>query len=275
MQEKLSVKKVYMNAFRYVVRNIKVFSFLTIFYFLGNLLPMFIGLNSFKAVILVYYYLFLYLAAGYYYQQQILFKRDIFIAAGLRFLTVSLVFLAAILISTLVINLILDFIRDVIPGGGVVVYFILHSLIWQISKYLFIFVLFIIFFIIPSFSFVSEISGKGRSILTTYVKTKGSIIRIAVVSVLSYLLLSVIIGICILFKVNYLVAELIRDIAIVFITIVYFRMYDFFYKIPQNKNLKKEETNKLSHAEQEAQTTTDKKAKKSMVKQSSLKSSKK
>jgi hypothetical protein len=200
MQEKLSIKKVYVNAFKYVIGNIKAFSLLTIFYFLGNLLPMFIGLNSFKLVILVYYYLFLYLAAGYYYKQQILFKRDVFMAAGLRFLTVSLVFLAAILISTLMINLALDFIRNAVPGGSVAVYVVLHSLIWQIAKYLFLFILFIAFFIIPSFSFVSEISGKGRSVLTTYVKTKGSIIQIAVVAALSYLLLSAIIGICILFK---------------------------------------------------------------------------
>ena len=40
MQERLSVKKVYRNAYRYVTSHWFAFVFLTVFYFLGSLLPM-------------------------------------------------------------------------------------------------------------------------------------------------------------------------------------------------------------------------------------------
>ena len=243
MQENLSVKKVYVNALKYVASHLGTFSLLTILYFLGNLLPMLIGLNSFKAVIIVYYYLFLYLAAGRYYKQQFILDKDILGAAAMRFLTVSLLFLASILICSLMLNLILDFIRHTLFGGEGLVFLIVHSTYWQVVKYLFIFVLFVVFFVIPSFAFVSVISGKSRSILTTYVKTKGNHFRIAVTSAIAYFLLSLVIGICFLFKINSFVAEFMRDIVLVFIMIVYFKMYDFFYKIPQSKQQKKETKN--------------------------------
>ena len=67
MQEKLSIKKVYRNAYRYVASHLFAFAFLTIFYFLGSLLPMIFGSSSFWGVSLAYNYLFFYFAAGCYY----------------------------------------------------------------------------------------------------------------------------------------------------------------------------------------------------------------
>lgn len=235
MQEKLSVKKVYTNACKYVVGHLGTFGLLTVFYYLGNLLPMLIGLNSFKVVVVVYYFLFLYIAAGLYYKQEVILKKDIFVSAGLRFLTVFLLFLASVLISSLMINLALDCVRNALPGGNTIVYIAVHSTTWMIAKYLFIFALVVIFLIIPSFAFVSEISGKARSILTTYVKVKGSIVYVAVTAAIAYILLILTIALCTPLRLNPFIVEFIRDLMIVFITVVYFKMYDFFYKIPQSK----------------------------------------
>lgn len=237
MQERLSIKKVFKNAVRYVIRHLFAFLFLTIFYFLGSLLPMLIGLSSFKVATLLvmffYSYIFFYFAAGCYYKQQILLDRQAFFAASLRFLTAILLFLASILLSSFMINLVLSFIKSSFMGGEAIIFLILHSLQWLIGKYLFIFLLFIIFFIIPSFAFISEITGKSRSILAAYAKTKGNVIKIAIVAAFCFALLLLTMGI--FAWANPFVATLARAIILVFITIVYFKVYDFFYKLPQNK----------------------------------------
>ncbi|MBP5698138.1 MAG: hypothetical protein J6W96_01245, partial [Alphaproteobacteria bacterium] len=147
MQDRLSIKNVYESASLYVVKHIFAFVFLVAFYYLGNLLPIFIGTTSFKLLMIPYYYLFLYFAAGCYYKQQIIWDRHIFLSAGLRFLTAILLFFAAILISNSIINHFLEFLRTSFTGGNLVVKIILHSTLWQIVKYAFIFMLFIIFFV--------------------------------------------------------------------------------------------------------------------------------
>ena len=147
MQEKLSVRKVYVNAYKYVVGHLTAFAFLVLFYFLGSLLPMFIGLSSFRLVMLVYYYLFLYFAAGCFYKQQIILDFHVFTAAGLRFITAIMLFLAAILICTFGINIALSLTRHLFADASDFIYAVLNSSIWQIIKYLFIFWLFIIFFL--------------------------------------------------------------------------------------------------------------------------------
>lgn len=228
MQEKLSVQKVYANSCRYVARHMVAFIFLTGFYFLGSLLPMIIGATSFRMLMLPYYYLFLYFAAGFYYKQQILWDKRIFFSAGLRFLTAILLFLAAILLSNFAINFFLDFLRASFGGGKLLVQIILKSTAWLIGKYIFIFLLFISFFVVPSFAFVSEITGKSRSLLTTYVKTKGNMLRIGFVAAIAFILLLV--TMITLTLVSPFVAEFARTVILVFITLVYFKMYDFFYK---------------------------------------------
>ena len=233
MQEKLSIKKVYNNAVKYTTNHLFAFAFLVFFYFLGSLLPMLIGTTSFKVLMIPYYYLFLYFAAGFYYKQQILWDRGIFCHAALRFLTAILLFLAAILISTFGINLVLNFIRVTFFGGEAVVFVILHSLTWQVLKYLFIFMLFIVFFVVPSFAFISEITGKSRSLLNAFVKVKGNFCRIALVvlSAMSFTLVTLYV-----FRfLPFYMTELMRDVVLVFMTILYFKIYDFFYTIPQNR----------------------------------------
>ncbi len=240
MQEKLSVRKVYVNAYKYVVGHLTAFAFLVLFYFLGSLLPMFIGLSSFRLVMLVYYYLFLYFAAGCFYKQQIILDFHVFTAAGLRFITAIMLFLAAILICTFGINIALSLTRHLFADASDFIYAVLNSSIWQIIKYLFIFWLFIIFFLIPSFAFISEITGKNRSTLTAFAKTKGNIVKISVVAAIAFALMYCLVVVCFFLKVNVLAAEFIRDIALVFMTVVYFKMYDFFYKVPQSKGKPKE-----------------------------------
>ena len=250
MQDKLSIKKVYKNAGVYVARHFPAFLFLVGLYFIGNLLPMWIGINSYKIIAIPYFFLFLYIAAGCYYKEKILLDKKIFASAGLRFLTVALVFLAAMLICSFAINLILDFVRTSFMGGEAVVYLALHSASGLIVKYLFGFMLFIMFFIIPAFAFISEISGKSRSFLTTYVKTKGNVFRIALVCAIDYILLMLVIGICVLLKLNAFVVEIFRVFVLIFIMITYFKMYDFFYKVPQKKTQQDEiKTDKLQTEE--------------------------
>lgn len=250
MQDKLSVKKVYANAVKYTAGHLFAFAFLVIFYYLGSLLPMLIGTTSFKVLMIPYYYLFLYFSAGFYYKQQILLDKEVFLHAGLRFLTAILLFLAAILLSTFAINLVLSFIRVSFFGGEALVFVILHSLTWQVLKYLFLFLLFVAFFIVPSFAFVSEITGKSRSLLTAYAKTKGNILRIAVVVLFS--LFSMLLALYIFRFLTPYITEFIRDVVLVFITISYFKMYDFFYKVPQSKR-------KTEKAAQTDDKTDDKK----------------
>ena len=241
MQEKLSVKKIYTDAFQYAVKHLLIFSFLTIFYFLGCLLPMFIKANSVIFLIMLpYYYLFLYSAASCYFKQRILFDKQVFFAAGIRFLTTIFIFLAVISLSTYIINHCFGFISTAFVGGKLVVKFILNSAVWLIIKYMFIFVLVIFFFIIPSFAFISEISGKSRSLLTTYVKTKGNFIQICLIVFVAF-------GITLLVLLPFryfspIVAELTRAVILVFNSIVYFKMYDFFYALPANNNSDKEQS---------------------------------
>jgi len=234
MQEKLSVKKVYANAVKYTAGHLFAFAFLVIFYYLGSLLPMFIGTTSFKVLMIPYYYLFLYFAAGFYYKQQILWDRKIFYRAGLRFLTAIVLFLAVCQLCLFALNHITNFIRVTFLGGEAIVFVIGHTLSWQIFRCLFFFLLFISFFVVPSFAFVSEITGKSRSLLASYVKTEGNILRIAIVVL--FALFFVVLSLYIFRFLPPYITELIRDVVLVFITIAYFKMYDFFYKAPPAKH---------------------------------------
>ena len=146
-----------------------------------------------------------------------------------------MLFLAAILICTFGINIALSLTRHLFADASDFIYAVLNSSIWQIIKYLFIFWLFIIFFLIPSFAFLSEITGKNRSTLTAFAKAKGNIVKISVVAAIAFALMYCLVVVCFFLKVNVLAAEFIRDIALVFMTVVYFKMYDFFYKVTQNK----------------------------------------
>ena len=168
MQEKLSIKKVYRNAYRYVASHLFAFAFLTIFYFLGSLLPMIFGSSSFWGVSLAYNYLFFYFAAGCYYKQRILWDREVFTAAGLRFLLAIVLFVLSIFVSSLAINVGIHIIGRLFPvHGPAAVSAVLESLPWLLAKRIFIFFLFIAFFIVPSFAFVSEITGKKRLLQLT------------------------------------------------------------------------------------------------------------
>lgn len=232
MHEKLSVKNIYLSAFRYVFSHPGAIAFLTIFYYLGSLMPMFVSTKTFFLLMLPYYYLFIYFAAGCYYKQKILWDKQIFIAAGIRFITTVFMLLAVIALSNYLINLGFDFISSSFIGGKMVTGIILNSAAWKIIKSLFMFVLVVFFFVIPSFAFVSEISGKSRSFLTTYVKTKGNFIQISLVIFIAFLTL--IAAIWVLRFFSPLIAEFIRDVVLVFDSIVYFKVYDFFY-YPTNK----------------------------------------
>lgn len=231
MQEKLSIKKVYLDALRYVATHLGAFAFLTVFYYLGCLMPMFIGMTPYKILMIPYYYLFLYFAAGCYYKQQILWDRKIFFTAGIRFLTAVLLFAAILSLISYLINLGFGFISDSLLGGKLVVGLIIKSATWQVIKYFLMFILVIVFFVIPSFAFVSEISGKNRSLLMTYVKTKGNIIQISMIIFIASVVLFFITLLLIQFIPPILV-ELTRTILLVFYSIVYFKMYDFFYCSP-------------------------------------------
>lgn len=233
MQEKLSVAKVYRNAFRFVANHLFAFAFLTFFYFLGSLLPMFIGTTSFKVVFSFYIYLFFYFAAGCYYQQQILWNKSLFIACGIRFLTAVVFFFLALLFSSVLINLGINFLKISLPAISGFFDVLLGSFVWLIGKYLFIFLIFVIFFIIPSFAFVSEITEKNRSLLMTFVKTKGNFLRIALVSFIAFLVLLLVMFLSL--HINIILAGLIRSSVLVFISILYFKMYDFFYIYPTLK----------------------------------------
>ncbi len=255
MKEKLSVRKVYRNAYRYVLSHWFAFLFLTVFYFLGSLAPMLIGAASFKVVSLVYTYLFFYFAAGCYYKQQIVWDKGIFMAAGVRFLAAVGLFLTSIVMATLVINTGIYFFRISFPtAGGEVLDAVLGSALWLIGKYAFIFVLFTIFFIVPSFAFVSEITGKNRSLLTTYAKTKGNLIKIGAVAFGAFVLLMA--AMIMLVHAHFLVATLVRAAVLVYIRIIYFKMYDFFYGLPQNKRLRKKD-DKAAAAENLTSTETE------------------
>lgn len=228
MQEKLSIKKVYVDALQYVATHLGAFAFLTVFYFLGSLMPMFIGMTPYKILMIPYYYLFLYFAAGCYYKQQILWDIHIFFAATVRFFTAVLLFVAILSLSNYLINFGFGFISDSLFGGKLVVGLIIKSATWQVIKYFLMFILVIVFFVIPSFAFVSEISGKNRSLLMTYVKTKGNVIQISMIIFIASVVLIFIIWLLIKF-INPIFVELTRTILLVSYSIVYFKMYDFFY----------------------------------------------
>lgn len=238
MKEKLSVRKVYRNANRYVLSHMFAFLFLTVFYFLGSMLPMFIGATSFKVVSLLYTYLFFYFAAGCYYKQQILWDKGIFFASGVRFLAAIALFMTSIVMATLIINTGIYFFRLTFPVmGNNILDSVLDSVFWLLGKYAFIFILFVVFFIVPSFAFVSEITGKNRSLLTTYAKTKGNLLKIGAVALGALFILLLVMFI--LSRAHFLITTIARAMILVYISILYFKMYDFFYGLPQNKRSKK------------------------------------
>ncbi len=226
MKDKLSVRKVYSNAYRYVVSHIFAFFFLTFFYFIGSLIPRFLGSPFLFIVSPVYVFLFFYFAAGCYFKQQILWDKHIFISSSLRFITAVVLFLIALLITTLFLNIMLHFIRVLFSCNYLIDAF-LKSVFWQVVKYICIYLLFITFFLIPSFAFISEITGKNRSLLMTYAKTKGNILRIALVSAIA--VAGLVAFMFMMLHANIWVASLVRSIIWVFIAILYFKMYDFFY----------------------------------------------
>ncbi|MBE6462331.1 MAG: hypothetical protein E7005_01045 [Alphaproteobacteria bacterium] len=245
MKEKLSVWKIYRNAYRYVFSHLFAFAFLTIFYFIGSLFPMFLGNSSFFAVSGIYIYLFFYFAAGCYYKQQILWDKNIFISATLRFISAIALFIVALLVTSFVLNVVINFLKMSF-GESFNVFFndLLQSIVWQVGKYICIFLIFVIFFLIPSFSFVSEITGKNKSLLFTYIKTKGNVLRISFVTFISFVLLVCLM--LLLARINIWIASFARAAILVFVSILYFKMYDFFYLFPV-KNLKNNKEINLKH----------------------------
>ena len=231
MQEKLSVRKVYRNAYRYVLSHLFAFAFLTIFYFIGSLPALLfdVAAQPYQAFSLIYMYVFFYFAAGCYFKQQILWDRKIFIPASLRFLMAVALFLFSIFVASLGINVGIFIIKRLFGESGLAITMaVLTSPCWLIIKYLIIFMLFVVFFIVPSFAFVSEITGRSRSLLMTYVKTKGSLLRIAIASFSACVLM---LGLMLaLMYVNILLASVARAAILAFVSILYFKMYDFFYK---------------------------------------------
>jgi hypothetical protein len=209
------------------------------------LLPLIFGRSSFFIVSTLYNYLFFYFAAGCYFKQQILWDKKIFISAGLRFLTAIALFLVALLITTLVINSGIHFFKMMLDGVmiGIIDNF-LKSGVWMLGKYLCIFLLFNTFFLIPSFAFVSEITGKNRSLLMTFAKTKGNILRISFTTAISVFLLLVLMFA--LTYINVFVASFVRAFILVFVSILYFKMYDFFYNHQVKKNKEKEAVDEIS-----------------------------
>ena len=254
--EKLSVKKVYANAIKYVATHHKGFLFLTIFYYLESLIP---SINIYLRLFCIY--LLLYFAAGLYYKQQILTDTNTFLHASLRFLTAIVLFLVSMLLSSFCINQILEFIRDSFVNGEMFIDKIVGCDAWLVGKYVFIFFLLIIFLLIPSFAFISEISGKSRSVINAYVKTKGNLHKIALVVVFAVMLTWL--TMAIFAYVNPYIAQVAYTMALVFGTIVYFKMYDFFYNIPQNKwNVKVKEKIDETKANTHSDNTSSKEEKK-------------
>lgn len=252
MKEKLSVRKVYRNAYRYVLSHLFAFAFLTIFYFTGSLLPMLLGASSFKLISLIYMYVFFYFATGCYFKQQLLWDKQLFISASIRFLTAIFIFLFSIFIASLAINFFIAFVKDIFGEVGfAITKAVLNGPWWLLSKYICIFLLFVTFFIVPSFTFVSEITGKSHSLLLAYSKTRGSLVSIAVTAFTA--LAALILIMFLLTFVNVYVAAVARAALLAFVSILYFKMYDFFYNFPQNKKDKilTEPSKKLKHDEQE------------------------
>ena len=75
--------------------------------------------------------------------------------------------------------------------------------------------------------------------LVTYAKTKGNFLKIALVTAFSVVLL--VVGMSLLTYVNVFWAALGRASVLVFISILYFKMYDFFYSFPIKKAIQKDE----------------------------------
>ena len=241
MQEKLSVRKVYRNAYRYVLSHLFAFAFLTIFYFTGSLLPMLLGASSFKLISLIYMYVFFYFATGCYFRQQLLWDKQLFISASIRFLTAIFIFLFSIFVATLAINFCIAFVKDIFGEVGfAITKALLNGPWWLVGKYICIFLLFVTFFIVPSFTFVSEITGKSHSLLLAFSKTRGSLGSIAVTAFTA--LAALILIMFLLTFVNIYVAAVARAALLAFVSILYFKMYDFFYNFPQNKKDKSDIT---------------------------------
>ena len=244
----MSVRKVYRNAYRYVMSHLFAFAFLTIFYFIGSLPALLfdVAAQPYQAFSLVYMYVFFYFAAGCYFKQQILWDRKIFIPASLRFLMAVALFLFSIFVASLGINVGIFIIKRLFGESGLAITMaVLTSPCWLIIKYLIIFMLFVVFFIVPSFAFVSEITGRSRSLLMTYVKTKGSLLRIAIASFSACVLM---LGLMLaLMYVNILLASVARAAILAFVSILYFKMYDFFYNFPL-QSMKRDATGRFVRA---------------------------
>ncbi len=237
MKEKLSVRKVYRNTYRYIMSHLFAFAFLTIFYFLGEIPPLLLSAPEqpfnifYQFLSLVYMYVFFYFAAGCYFRQQLLWDWKIFALASLRFLIAIVLFCFSVFVASLIINIGIYMLRMFFGESGTAfAQAVLGSTLWLIGKYLIIFMLFVVFFIVPSFAFVSEITGRSRSLLMTYVKTKGSLLKIALVSFSAWVLLLVLM--IALTYVHILLALIARAAIFAFVSILYFKMYDFFYNFP-------------------------------------------
>ena len=226
--EKMLVKKVYKNAFNYVATHSKGFLFLTFFYYLVSLLPI---ANAYLHLLCLY--LLLYFAAGLYYKQRILLDIHTFAQATVRFITAIMLFIISMLLCSLCINVLINIICAGHVDCNIYINQIMENNLGITIKYLVLFFLLVIFFLIPSFTFVSEISGKSRSVIAAYAKTKGNLPQISIVVIIAVILTWLFMAIFAF--VNPYIAQLAYSTALVFGTIVYFKMYDFFYSIPQAK----------------------------------------
>ena len=68
------------------------------------------------------------------------------------------------------------------------------------------------------------------SMKAAYIKTKGNILRISFVTFISFVLLVCLM--LLLARINLWIASFARSAILVFVSILYFKMYDFFYLFP-------------------------------------------
>ena len=226
--KKLSIKKVYTSAAKYIFAHPKGFLFLTIFYYLESLI-----FSASPFLHLLGLYLLIYLAAGLYYKQRLILNTETFLHATLRFVTAVMLFIISLILSSLCINLIIHIFCN--GHGSCYLYtnHIIESNLGITVKYIVLFFLLVACFLIPSFAFLSEISGKSRSVISAYAKTKGSFASISV-CVLTAIIITWLFMAVFAF-VNPYIAQFAYTTALVFGTIVYFKMYDFFYGISETK----------------------------------------
>lgn len=238
MTKRLPVYSIFKQSFAYMIANYQMLSLFCGLSFLGiymlggfNLTDNLIG----GAFYLLYTYLFYFIFVRVYFKRRPLFKKDEFLNALVRIITISLLAFASLMLLETIFLFFLWLLTplEVYPHITSLWERFVASNTFRYALYGGMFLFTTIIFYIPALAWVSAVIGRNASITLTFFHTKDNYLRIFLICFIVYGLLPF--AIFILSANSWLLRALFTAFFTIIQCVIYLHIYEFFYKVKKHK----------------------------------------